>query len=422
MKVLILTCFQDLNPGYSLSGIASDQTLMLSKYKNDVFFCVCDHYNPEFEKENPIYGTLIKGTLFSHLIDYVSKKDLTPDHASFVEKQALKWIEIINEYKIDLIFTHDLIFTGWSLPYALAIKKVSEILPKMRWLHWIHSVPSTNRDWWDIKWYGEKHKIVFPNAAARMRVAEQYKGSLNDVRVIPHIKDMRTYYDFHSDTIQFIADFPAIMQSYFVQIYPAGTDRLLAKGVDKVAWIFGHIKRLGYSVCLVIANQWATGRQRKQDVEEFYRKAKEEGLERDVDFIFTSEWNGGKYDKGLPRRILRELQLMSNLFIFPTKEESFGLVGPEAAFASCLPVLNRSLDAMPYVFGGNGLYFDFGSHHCIHNVDNPDAYYRTIASIIVGRFKQHEALMTKTYFRRNLNYDTLYRLNYESVMAESLMW
>ncbi|GAG48967.1 unnamed protein product, partial [marine sediment metagenome] len=96
-----------------------------------------------------------------------------------------------------------------------------------------------------VKRYGPNHKIVFPNNTERLRVAEQFQGTIDDIRVVPHIKDLRTWYDFDKETLRFIDDFPGVMNADYVQVYPASTDRLGAKRVDAVAGIFGQLKSRG---------------------------------------------------------------------------------------------------------------------------------------------------------------------------------
>ena len=211
------------------------------------------------------------------------------------------------------------------------------------------------------------------------------------------------------------------MQADVVQIYPASTDRLTSKRVHEVMLIFKEIKAKGFSICLVIANQWATGRQRKEDVNRYRQIASRNGLKVDEEVIFTSEWRP-EYATGLPKEIVRELFLCSNLFIFPTREESFGLVAPEAALSGVLMVLNKSLQMQFEVNGYQGLYFDFGSYHHQFKPDNAAAYYKDVAQIILGRMRENEAICSKSFMRQNYNYDRLYEREYSTVMAESKTW
>ena len=52
--------------------------------------------------------------------------------------------------------------------------------------------------------------------------------------------------------MDFIDTYPGIMQGDTVVVYPASTDRLKAKGVDKVIKIMAAIKSHGFKVCLCI--------------------------------------------------------------------------------------------------------------------------------------------------------------------------
>ncbi len=115
--------------------------------------------------------------------------------------------------------------------------------------------------------------------------------------------------------------------------------------------------------------------------------------------------------------------LCTNLFIFPTREESFGLVFPEACLSSAvIPMANKSLRMLSEVAGNNGLYFDFGSyHHEVHH-KNASKYYADLATIILGRMQQNESVMIRTYMRQTYNYDNLYFNEYEPLFAESKTW
>lgn len=428
--VAIVTAFASMPAGYSLTGIVEDQIRMLSSRGHHVHLVVCTHFNSkEAEKlfqHDPWtaeHCTIHKILPFAHLQDYRTEKNLTEDHKKIVVDAADALAVVLKD--IPVVFTHDLVFTGWNLPYALGIMKLCHDFPAFRskaWLHWIHSVPTHGFDWWDLRRYQGKHRLVFPNKSDSTRVAESYKCEQDHIVVIPHIKDYRSFWEFGKNTYDFIEDFPLAMRGDIIQVYPASTDRLGAKGVDKVISIFKHFKKIGLKPCLIICNQWATGRQRKEDVAQYYKRVRLAGLEINKEVIFTSEWRD-EYATGIPRKMLRELTLMSNLFIYPTREESFGLVGPEAALAGVLMVNNRSLQMMAEVQGGTGIYAEFGSFDRTLNHPGTEAeYYQALAMLIVSRLKRNEVITAKLFNRLKYNWETLYEHYYAPTIAEAELW
>jgi len=428
--VAILTSFASFPAGYSLTGIVEDQIRMLAEYGHHVHLFVCEHFNAKPEEElfkhdpwNRDKYTIHKVVPFAHLKDYRSQLDVTDEHKEIIKKGADILAKELAEYKI--VFTHDWIFTGWNLIYGLMISNICkrEEFSEHAWMHWVHSIPTHNFDWWNLRSYQGKHRIIYPNSSDARRVSEAYKCETDHVVVIPHIKDMRSYYEFSPDTYEFIKDFPGVMRADIVQVYPASTDRLSAKGVDKVVNIFKHFRRSGFTSCLVIANQWATGRQRKEDLAKYYKRIRIAGLKLGEEVIFTSEWKD-KYATGIPRKILRELQQLSNLFIFPTSEETFGLVGPEAAFSGALMVNNKSLSMMWEVQGGTGVFVDFGSFERQVNfpMGSEKDYYKAVALLITARLRRNESISSKTFNRLRYNWNNLYEKYYAPTMAERMMW
>lgn len=417
MNIAILTTFQDFLPGYSLTGIVKDQAKMLTKYGHKVFLYVSEKYHGESFSDDV---TLCKDIPFAHLKDYRSRHEITEDHKKTVTQTSEMVIRTFREREINIAFTHDFIFTGWFMPYGQGCRLATPSLPKVGWMHWIHSIPSIKSDWWNINEYGKPHKIIYPNWTDRTRVAEQYRGLDDHVRIIPHIKDVRTFWEFSDDTCRFIDKYPAVMQGDVVVVLPASVDRLSSKRVDKVILILGEIKALGKSVCLIVCNQWATGRKQKEDTDK-YRKIGTDiaGLVSGKELIFTSDFETPKFDVGVPMRMIRELFLCSNVFIFPTREESFGLVVPEAGLCGVLPVLNKSLTMQMEVSGHNALYFDFGSYHQ-EWMEPSAAYWRDLAIIITARMRENEAIKTKTFMRQRYNMDYLYTHAYAPVMQELL--
>lgn len=430
MKVAIITNFMEFRAGYSLTGIVKDQIQMLTEYGHEVHLFVNSQYHGEpFDPR----VTLNKCIPFCHLVDFASFQQYQEAQYEGHRKIASETAEVLKKELegFDVAFTHDFIFIGWFLPYGQGCKEAGKHLKNLRWLHWIHSVPTGKRDYWSIGDFGPKHKIVYPNKSDMVRVAEEFKGKVNDVRVIPHIKDLRTWFDWDQESCEFVKEYPMLMQADIVQVYPASVDRLESKRVKEVILIFSKLKKMGHSVCLVIANQWATTVKHKQSVDQYKKIGARNGLEVGTELVFTSDWKVtmknnvpvGKYEVGLPKKILRDLMTCMNLFIFPTREESFGLVLPEVVLSSgCFCVLNKSLQQQLEISGFTALYFDFGSFHMNHMVDNEEKYFHDIAYVTIGQMRQNESLMTRTFMRKMYNWDHLYNRYYGPIMASAEGW
>lgn len=411
MKIAILTNFMDFNPGNSLTGIAADQVRMLSRYGHEVHFFVNERCNGETNVFDGL-AAVRPEIPFTHLIDYESKRDITDEHMLIAGKTA----SVLDPAEFDVIYTHDFIFQGWFLPYAVGCLEASKKLPAVPWMHWIHSIPSRMRDWWQVRQFGPQHTLVYPNRTDLIIPAEQYRGALEDCRCIPHIKDLRSWGDFCPETCEIIERMPGLMQADIVQILPASVDRLAAKRVKHVMQMFHRFKLRGRSVALFIANQWATTKSHKENVAEYMAFAESLGL-TDREILFSSMIKP-EYEVGLSRRVIRELFSLSNLFIFPTDHETFGLVMPEAALSGAFLVTNNSLDMTREVTGNTALGFDFGSIRRRFAPPDTEKYLADVADVILGRMAQNEAVATKTYARQRYNWDYLYQHAYAPVMAE----
>jgi len=419
--VAILTNFMEFNPGYSLTGIAQDQCKMLQDNGHPVKLFVNSQYAiSDDDKHQFTHNTscekppvdLYRTIPFSHLIDYTSIKDIS-DHHKVIANQTKEML--IKELQgVRHVFTHDFLFTGWFLPYGMGVLEAARELPDTMFYHWVHSTPTANKDWWNYnKWLGENNFIIFPNQTEVLRVAEQYQTTTENVECLHHIKDPRTWCDFDRDSNDFIDKHPGVLSADIVKVYPASSDRFSAKGLKAVIKIFERLKALGNTVCLVIANQWATGRQRKEDLKQYINFARNAGLIIDKEFIFTSEWNGGKYNTGIPKRMLRDLMACSNLFIFPTREESFGLVALEVPLSTAAVVItNRSLTMMEEIHGGFTESFHFGSFHHDFNCDNMGNYYIQLGNLIHGTMKRNSVVQHRTFLRQRYNWNYLYTNEY----------
>lgn len=422
MRIAILTNFTEINPGYSLSSIVCDQAVMLQSYGHTAEVFVSEGFRHHKSEITPVWkDPIIKEVVPKFpLTDFKSIKDITADTEGYVARVCKFIEEHLTEY--DAVFTHDWIFTGWNLPFAMALFNSRGATQHIPFFHWVHSIPSGARDFWNLDNYGPNHRIVYPNKTDRLRVANQFRTSESKVVVLPHIKDLRTFADLQPETVSFLQEHPEVIQAQFVQVYPASTDRLSAKRLREVILIFAALKQRGYTVCLVCANQHATKRQPREEVVQYEKIARRNGLQPDQDFIFTSNFQNPTYENGIPRRMLRELFMYANLFIYPTREETFGLVLPEAVLmGGCLPVLNKSLKMMFEVGGFKGLYCDFGAYDAPMTVEDESSYFGFIADCIVNRFLEDDCLQARTFHRQTYNWDRVYQM-YEAVLAGSKLW
>lgn len=441
MKVAIFTNFSEMNPGYSLTGIATDQIRMLVRYGCDVHLYLREEYNDEFDHLIPEkeHVTIHADVPHATLIDYESHEDLNDDSLKLVDRLVPYLRKELED--VDIAFTHDWIFTGWNLPFAVALHKIRKETRHVGFLHWIHSIPTGERDWWYLENYGDpdapmpdnlpkNHKVVSFSQSNLQQLIEQFHCTTKEACVIPHIKDLRTWFEFGDDTEEFLDEHPGVMQADIVIVYPTSCDRLNTKRVHHVINLTAALKRRSLCVAMICANQWASHYAQKERIESYYDLAEGLGLvtarnkpaaDYAEEFIFTSEFLYPKYELGIPRRMLRELMLVSNLFVFPTREESFGLVAPEAALCGNFMVLNKDLDILAENFLHQGSYFSFGSLYHDFKPDSWERYLNNVAGAILTRMRQNEIVMTRTYARQRFNFDYLWHRAYEPAMQELML-
>ena len=415
----IMTTFQYYAAGYSLMNIILSQGRMLRRAGIEPNLIVCDNFKDadKHYKEATIYPILPHG----HLTDYRTDK-LEEQHQVIVDGTRDAMVKFIDDTGANIILTHDVVFLGWHWPFALGVIEASKLRAHVKWMHWIHSVPSGNNPIWNINRYGPNHKLVFPNRTDALRVGEQFQGRIEDVIPIHHPKDIREFAEFSEPTCRFIDEYD-LMSADVIQIYPASVDRLHAKGIEYLLRTFGAMKRFfNKQVRLVICNQWCNVDKHRKTVESYVAQGQEMGLEPDKDLIWTSRFEVPTWELGLPAKMVAELMMLGNLFMFPTREESFGLVLPEASLmGGALVVANASLDMMREVTGHSaGMYWDFGSFHRDWDCDNPEEYFRGVAQIILGKMKSESAVRLKTHFRQRLNIDSIFKHELEPAMMALL--
>lgn len=261
----------------------------------------------------------------------------------------------------DVCITHDVIYQPAHLIHNLASREVAERLPNLKWLHWIHSATSPEILCSEdsvrpiLKKPFPNALICYPNYYDIPRVAENYGYEEDKVKWVPHPIDIPDYLGMHELSKKLVKE-KKLLEADIISVYPCRLDR--GKQPEHIIKILGSVKKKGRSVKLVIMDFHSTAGDKITYREELKEIAKKWGVGEDV--IFLSEFDYRlKYDA--PREMVRDLMLISNLFIHPSVSETYGLIVQEAAICKNFMVLNRDFPPMMTLWGQWPLYKKFSS-------------------------------------------------------------
>lgn len=419
-KIGILTTFSNFKPEYSLCTVVRQQleALLLHGYEPVLFVLDIfkgDDLVPEGVEVRKIVPRLI--------LEPYSAKQLPDSYKKDVKKAQVAFNE--NMQDIDVMLAHDIIFINSFLPYNVALRgAINERLGSVKWLHWIHSAPSSRptldgSPWDSLFTLPKNSRLVYMNFTDALRAAEMYGTWETEVRTISNPMDVRILYNYHPLTRKLIDRYD-LMSADVIDIYPLSTTRMgdAGKQIEKVVWVMSEIKKLGKSIRIVICNAHANAEKEKVAIEQVYQVASEMGIER-RELIFTSLFDIPNWEQGVPHEVVRDLFMLSNLFIFPTVSENCPLVLLEAMAGKNLLVLNNNFPALKDFAGNDALYFNFGS--LLQTPEFPNGielYYKDVAKIILQNMRQNKVLGAQAVVRKKFNVDYIFKQQLEPAILE----
>jgi hypothetical protein len=287
-------------------------------------------------------------------------------------------------------------------------------------LHWIHSHPgcydSFPYPWCEQYKIPEGHKIVYLNNTDVVSVFERYQSTINDVAVVHNPTDPRTFFEFKGLSKD-IVDYLGILDADIVQVYPISTPRMSDKQLDKVVLLFSKFKKLGKKVKLIICNAHANNEKDKVLIKDMMDYAESVGLTKE-EVIFTSLINVPDWEQGVPHSVVRDMFLLSNVFIFPTISENCPLILLEAAATKNLLVLNDDFLPLREFFGKDALYFKFGSLRIKTEYADKEKYFDEVAMIILAELSRHRAFSSFNTLKQKFNYDYIFRNELEPLFFQ----
>ena len=404
MRIAIATAFEYIDPQYSLTSVVRDRYQILTRHGHEVEVWVQENFHGDDCGMNLV--KIMPRFLFH---DYQSDTLVEGDLEN-VNKVYEVIRNRVTQNNIDFIFSEDLMFQGWYYVHNLALRKIATDFPSLKLASVAHSIPSGMKSIWSTP--PSNVVLIALNENIKMLTAENYRTTVDQVRVIHNAMDFRTYLERDPVSIEIYEKYK-LMDADIIQVYPYSSERWQDKGVDKLIKIFSSLKKLGNRVRLILATSWhfPEHTSRVRDL------CRQHGL-LDSEVIITSEDYPNQL--GIPNRAIKELMSISNLFVFPSRAEASPLILAEAMMAGCFIVVNDLLPQLLEITGNKVLRFHLNSsvHHG-HNVENESRYYGDIARIIDAELKTDFSIVTKDYLRKNFCFESLYKNEYLPVLYES---
>ena len=364
-KVCILTTFTGFDQSYSLCRIVDTQIRMLVGSGYEPVVIVKQGFRPEemfaLKEVTLRYIPPFPASNFiNEAVDETFKDD--------VEKLKLALIENLKD--VDVVFTHDLIYQPESLKLNFAARQAIEAdehMKKIRWLHWIHSAtsPATlgkelQQDDTYFNIVSQRFPnsfIVFPNAYSVPRVARNFGYEEDQVKVVHHSTNLPGFSGWDPLVTKLVMD-KNMLGADAIAVYPIRLDR--GKQVEVVIKIMAQLKKLNYTVRVIVADFHSTGGDKVTYREELKQIATDWGL-NDFDMTFTSEFHEA-WKTSCPNKVIHDLFELSNVFIMPSKSETYSLIAQEAALCGNLLMLNHDFAPFRDIYGEHAIYKQFSSN------------------------------------------------------------
>lgn len=319
-----------------------------------------------------------------------------------------------------VVITHDLIFLPDYVKHNIAARRVADKKPKVRWLHWVHSATAPNTLIQERSIYGPQYKelllskfpnsiVCYPNAQDIPRVAANFSFEEDEVVEVPHSTDPT---EGMSRLVQRLYDEKQLSKAEVLCIAPMRLDR--GKNPGQIVRLMKGCADAELTSHLVFCDFQSTGDDKVVLRDETKQLAKDLGVADRVTFL--SEFDG-EAALEVDHQTVLDLFTLSNVFLLPSRSETYSLVAQEAMLKGNLCILNHDFPAFRQIYGGNALYRQFdgaevdfsgrdGKIDTTHS--DIDAHFKSIAVNLKYWLEQDKVLRAKTWVRTKRNPDYVF--------------
>lgn len=362
-RVAVLTTFAKSRPAYSLNRVVQDQLVMLIKhgYKPKVIVLQSPYWaDPEYPYSDPNVE-IIQLPRVERVQDSESESQTEAD----IEKLVEAFEPVLSD--VDVVLTHDLIYQGASVKLMVAARRAADRCPNVVWLQWIHSATSPRllgRTDMENSVHSELRECGWPasypvcfNKMSVARIAENFGYEESDVKIVPHAIDVCRFFGLSPHARRLYEEKSLYLADY-ITLCPARLDR--GKQIEWVIKIMARLKSGRDLVRMIVMDFHSQDEDKRNYRNELKTIAGEWGLNGD-DLVFLSEFDDDLKLEA-PHSLVRELFCLSNVYINPSRSESYSLSAQEAALTGNLLVLNADFPPMREIYGEDALYFQFSSN------------------------------------------------------------
>lgn len=407
-KIYILTNFSGFLKSYSPILVVESQLKMFRENGYEPILLVSDGWNPP---EGTIFADIETKRLSNVPVSNTPGVDATFDRDIETLYQELN--DIIEDDSA--VLTHDLIFLPDYTKHHLAARRLANLRPSIHWIHWIHSATAPQGLIQEREMYGESYKelllskfpnsvIAFPNSYDIPRVARNFSFEEDEIFEVPHASDP---VEGMSRIVKTLYKEKKLYEPEIFMVYPLRLDR--GKNAEMNVQLVAACKRMGMTVCLLFCDFQSTGDDKVVYREDLKALARVQGVSDEV--VFLSEFDDSAQMEVSHGSVL-ELFTLSNVFMLPSKSETYSLVAQEAMMRGNLCILNHDFPPMRQIYGDNAIYKQFSGNIGMDGLNgevtttyepNIEAYFDDLARAVKYYLHKEKALKAKTWVRTKRN-------------------
>lgn len=421
-QIYILTNFSQYLRSYSPIIVVGEQIKMLTRGGYDPVLLVSDGFE---SPEDSIFSSVRQIRLPAAHVSNDPQELTDQDMAEIAAlHQALE--ATIPDQAV--VVTHDLIFLPDYVKHHLAARRFANDHPGVSWLHWVHSATSPGSLINERRMYGAEYEsllgrrfpnslVVFPNAYSIPRVAKNFGYEENEVVEVPHPTDPT---EGMHPLVQRLFDEKELGDVDVLMIYPLRLDR--GKNAEINIKYMAGLMRQQVSSHLVFCDFQSTGDDKlvyRQDLKDLAERL---GVGDRITFL--SEFDDSAQME-VAHSVVLDLFTLSNVFVMPSKSETYSLVTQEAMLRGNFCILNHDFAPFRQIFGENAIYRPFSSNIGFDGYDgeitttytNEDGWFDRQALNLKYWLEHDQVLRAKTFVRKERNPDAVFR-NY----MEPILW